>query len=243
MVTSDIARDAAIDRVGQTIGTGLDLGPDDVDATLTVLSSDKMVPVYSMLTGERKEVRQVDLRRVLQKMLPNGQPAHWAEGMPGEAPEYVRGEVKCMMHPDFDETDGSAGFDRDYIDHIGLTGRTCNMMAPDKNNVDNFRSIYERDRHMEKKHRVEWATIEDALEKDRLTVEKEERRQDREAMLALAGTAAAAPRVEAQPEPEEEVIQYICDVSGCGDDFPTDVGLARHKRMNTDDAHRQVRDE
>ena len=246
MVTSDIARDAAIDRVGQTIGTGLDLGPDDVDATLSMLSLDKRVTVYSMLNGEPKSVRQVDLRRVLQKTLPDGRPAHWAEGMPGEAPEYVRGQIMCMLHPDFDESDGPAKFARDYVDHIGLTGRTCNMMAPDKNNIDNFKSVYDRDDHMAKKHPREWRTIEAALEKAREELELNERRADREATQrqgdALMALAAGSPAT-TQPEPAKEVIQLICDVEDCDFESPTDIGLARHKRMARDEAHQLARGE
>ena len=241
MVTSDIARDAAIDRLGQAIDTSIQHDPDDLPARLSS-NTDDHVTVYSTLTGGPKQILLIDRRRVLSKTLPNGEYAHWAEGMPGEAPLYVKGEVMCMLHPEFDEADGAAGFTRDYIDHAGLTGRTCNMMAPDKNNVDNFKSVYARDRHMEQKHPVEWDTIKAALVKDREDREQVERKEDRAAMLALAGTAAGAQPVVA-PEPVKEVVHFICDVEGCGSELGTDIGLVRHKRTTMDAAHRQARGE
>ena len=242
MVTSDIARDAAIDRLGQTIDTTIQHDPDDTPARLSS-NADQYVTVYSTLNGEPKQILKIDRRRVLGKTLPNGEYAHWAEGMPGDAPEYIKGTVMCMLHPDFDEGDGPAGFGRDYIDHIGLDGRTCNMMSPDKNNVDSFKSVYDRDDHMLKKHPREWRTVEAALGKDRDAAELRERQLDREATQQQgAALMAMASGVSVQAKPAEEVIQFICDVSGCDHNSPTDIGLARHKRMATDDAHKQARE-
>jgi len=242
-MATDIAREAAIDRLGNEIDSDIQHDPDDTPARLSS-NADQYVMVYSMLNGEPKRVLKIDQRRVLGKMLPNGQPAHWAEGMPGEAPPYVKGKVMCMLHPDFDEEEGASGFARVYVDFIGLDGRTCNMMAPDKNNIDSFKSVYDRDDHMAKKHPREWETIQAALEKDREEMELRERRLDRaatkqqgEALMAMAASRSV------QPSLEEEVIHFICDIEGCGSELDTDVGLVRHKRTTMDAAHVQARAE
>ena len=239
--TSDIAVDAIIDEIGEQIDTGISVEhPQEVAPRLSTDTSQK-VDVWSMVDGEKRQILRIDAPRVLKKLLEGGGRAFWAEGMPGGPPEVTQGNVQCMLHPDFDESDGPAGFDRSYIDSIGLTGRTCNMMSPGKGNVSNLKSVYDRDDHMTKKHPREWRTIEAALEKASQSLEVAERKEDREAMLALAGTAAVAPRTEAKPK--EEVVQFICDIGICDFDSDTDVGLARHKRMARDEAHRQARGE
>ncbi|MEE8457513.1 MAG: hypothetical protein V3S28_05645, partial [Acidimicrobiia bacterium] len=188
MATTDIGREAVIDKISRQVTTGLDLGTDDAPAQISS-NSDEMVTLYSMIDGEPRSILNLDVPRVLRKVLPNGSPAFWHPDMPGAAPEYTKGQIKCMLHPDFDESEGPAQFDRQFIDGIGLTGRTCNLMAPDKANVADFHSVFDRDDHMAKKHRREWATIQDALQTASTQRYRNEDRQTREAMLALAASA------------------------------------------------------
>jgi|TARA_R100001530_G_scaffold17438_2_gene15071 hypothetical protein len=189
MVTQndDIAAAAVIKQIEEDVAlVGVELGAGEKQ---TVRANDDKITVYSMINGEPREVLKNDAPRLLAKKLASGGLAFWYEGMPGEAPAYAKGDVSCMLHPDFDESEGASGLDRAFIDTVGLSGRTCNMNAVDKNNRDDFRSVYDRDDHMAKKHRREWSTIQAAIETRDRNRERDERREDREAMQALAGAA------------------------------------------------------
>ena len=183
-MVSDIARAAA---VASAVGSGVALGEGE-EERLTANTDDK-ITIYSMMDGSPREVAKIDAQRVLMKKLPGGGPAFWAPGLPGSAPEYTKGALKCYLDPEFDETAGPAGVDREWIDAIGLAGRTCNMMAPDKHN-QKFSSVYQREEHMAKKHRNEWKTIQGAIETKRREDEATERRLYNEAILALAQSTA-----------------------------------------------------
>ena len=238
--TKDFAVDAAVEKLGVSIDTGITHDGSDIPARVST-DADRKVTLYSTTTGEPHEILLNDAPRVLRKRRRDGSRAFWAEEMPGERPLRVVGTVQCMLHPDFDETDGAAGFDRKFIDDIGLAGRTCNMMAPDKANRGDFKSVYERDDHMAKKHRREWRTIEAAQEQADAARDRAERRETTDAMLALAGRAAGAP-VAPAPEPEE-VTQSICDVQGCDMECSTERYLGVHKAKALDEAHRRARGE
>jgi hypothetical protein len=187
MVTTaneSLSREAIIKQIEEDIVTDVDLSAGE---TQTVRANNEKVTLYSMVDGAPRPVLKNDAPRLLAKKLQGTTiPAFWVEGMPGEAPEYILGDVSCMLHPDFDELDGASGLNRAFVDEAGLAGRTCNMADQGKINRNDFKSVYDRDDHMAKKHRREWATIKDsqsARERDR---DREDRRADREAMVALA---------------------------------------------------------
>ena len=182
---ADLGRQIDIEKA---IDPGFSLEKDEVQRITS--NSDEKTIVYSTIDGMPHDILKIDARRVLLKKLPDGKPAFWMKGMSGEKPKAFTGSVQCYMHPDFNENDGPAGFDRKWIDSIGLGGRTCNMSAPDKNNRADFKSPFERDEHVRTKHRREWAIIQSSIEAKRRQDELDERRADRQAMQALAGGAA-----------------------------------------------------
>lgn len=198
-MVSDIAQRASI-RSALGADTGVELMEQGEVQQITS-NTDVKVTVYSTTDGEPRQILRIDAERVLMKRRSDGRPAFWMEGMPGSAPNYLKGELKCLLDPEFDEKDGVSGFDRAFIDSLGLTGRTCNMMAPEKNNA-RFKSVFDRDDHMAKKHRRENSIIKDGLA--RIERQKAEDKADRatEAMLALASRAAPEPAPKKQ-KPEE----------------------------------------
>ena len=246
MVITDVGREALIDKISREVTTGLDLGGDDTPAQIKS-NSDETTTLYSMIDGEPRPVLNLDVPRVLRKVLPNGSPAFWHPDMPGSPPGYTQGSIKCMLHPDFDESEGSAGFDRAFINGIGLTGRTCNLMAPDKKNVDVFKSVFDRDDHMAKKHRREWATIQDALQTASTQRYREEDRQTRQAMLSLAASASGSPvpiqqgnAATGSPEAAQgnPAVNHECPT--CGKSYPR---IGAHIKLSMDAAHKAARGE
>lgn len=259
-MVSNVVREALAKRGIEKLQHDIDLGADD-ETTITSNSGD-LVPVFSMIDGEQRLVRKLDAptAKVLLKNLADGSPAFWAEGMPGSPPEYTVGNVHCMLHPGFDESQNSvnlSGLDRAFVDALGLDGRFCNGNAPDKNNRGDFKTVYDRDDHMEKKHPREWKTVQSGVERLERESERAERQGATDAMLALAGRsvsssatvaenpAEAAPvAAEAIPDanlrhssPENAKLE-TCDV--CGEDF---ARLASHKARATGAAHIAARGE
>lgn len=166
----------------------------DMPPTLTS-NTDTYTTVYSMIDGAPRPINNLHLARVMDKRLPDGRPAFWMEGMPGSPPEYKLGDLKCFMHPEFEENDGPWGIDRAFIESVGLVGRTCNMSDTSRNNRGDFQSVFQRTAHERSKHPMEYETVREALERreSQLNRDLDERRI--EAMMALAG---------AKNEPEEK---------------------------------------
>ena len=240
----DTAREAALARLDQLDGSELLTGTDDKPPISS--NSDPKITIYSMIDGEPRSILKLDRTRVLSKTLSDKSPAFWYEGMPGEPPTYTKGTIRCFLHPEFDETDGPAEFDRSFIDDIGLAGLFCNANNPRVANVDSFRTVFDRDEHVRRKHKRTWATVQSALERKERDAEREERRADRDAMLALAGgvppaaTMATAPVAvaEAAPAPATkaaEAIPVAADTISCPDCGTAGLkgkrGVGAHKRF------------
>lgn len=192
---SGLVRQVEVERAlvaaGIAVDNGLGLnGGEDVQTVSS--NSDEYVTIYGTLDGEPRRILRIDARRLLTKRLTNGKPAFWIPEMGGEPPYRMgRGEIRCYLDPEFDESDQYDAIDRAWIDSIGLRGRTCNMMAPDKNN-QRFISVFDRDDHMAKKHRREWATIQARLTRQREEAKNSADRETREAMMAMARAASSA---------------------------------------------------
>lgn len=252
MVTQQDARLAEIERLDA--GLGLD-GGDDVQKLQS--NSDAYMTLVDMETGMPRPVLRLDYKRVLAKLGPDGKPLFWMEGMGGpQPPAPLAKPFNCFLDPEFDELAGALEIDRSYIDKIGLKGRTCNLRAPDKHNAT-FTSVWDRDEHGRKKHPREWRTLQEALARDTYEREREEAREMRQAMLAMAGgtavaaVTAAAPATTVSapitviPEPEAETAaaefssDFVCDV--CGESKKNANGLRLHKMKKGDEAHTTAR--
>ena len=177
-MVSDLSRNAALD---QALDPGFALG--EGEAFSVTSNSDETVTVYSMIDGTSREVLKIDARRVLQKTI-GGKPAFWIEGMPGKPPKTTDGTIPCFMHPNFE--DKVLGVDRKWVDSLGLAGRTCNMMQPDRPSRADFKSVFDRDDHMLHRHRREWDVIQRALATRETESNKANDTAFREALMALA---------------------------------------------------------
>ena len=226
MVTSDLSRltaeveiERALVSAGIAVDSGLALGESDLQ--LLTSNTDEMVTIYSTRDGEPRRILRIDARRTLSQRGANGKPDFWIPEMGGSAPVRIRGAVQCFLDPAFDELAGPSKKDRVWVDSIGLAGRTCNMMNPDKG-IPKFLSVFDRDEHMKHIHRREKQTIDAAIVLERQTRldddAREAREQQREAtaaMLAMAGGSRPSA-------------DFACDVEGCEYAGKTARALAIH---------------
>jgi len=165
-------------------------GDADVDAALdggsgtmtaTPESVDTVV-IYDTSTNEPREVLVNMLRKTMQKRRGN-KPAFSITPLG----EYVQGHVMCYLHPDHP--------DRKWLASVGVT-KLCETVLPDGTTVSagNLASEYDRDLHMQHKHRREWAVIKEARERQEREADRELRREEvaamREAMAAMASNVA-----------------------------------------------------
>lgn len=146
------------------------------------------ITIYDTITGEASEILVTMLQMNLRKRRPDG-----SRVFTTEKPDFEpnRGTLKCLLHPE--------GPDREYYDSLGLP--TCQK--------SNLTSPFQVRRHMEKRHRVEWGTIEE----DRKAKEKQEERDFQRSLMGRATPQSDKP---------------TCDI--CGADFGSVKVLENHKK-------------
>ena len=155
---------------GLSVKDILSRGTDDLPAPMIVgaLKSAGWTIVYHMETGEPSIVNRNMLPMQLKKKTASGKRAFTVRK--NEAPVPWRGELKCMLHEDAPN--------RVYWDGVGLP--VCK-----KNNLTSPMQVM---RHMQHRHKDEWAT----MEREREDGERERRKLFEEAVIGGA-TAKIAP--------------------------------------------------
>ena len=133
---------------------------------LTPMSPVKMqsagyVYIYDTVTHERSVCNRNMLAGHLRKKRPDGSIV-FTTRKPLVAPK--RGALKCMLHPDEPN--------RYHYDELGLA--TCRKA--------NLASLYQVQRHMIKRHKMEYATIKEELDRE----EKAKERKLREVLIKSA---------------------------------------------------------
>ena len=161
--------------------------------------------IYNTKTGDRSKTNRNMLEDQLRKVFPeDGTRVFTTVKPPFEPP---RGTYHCLLHADNEE--------RAHYDQMGLA--TCTK--------DDLASEYQVQRHMERRHRMEWATI--GEERDRAEKD-EERRFQRTLMAAIAQVGTnGAPNRSNRP---------VCDQ--CGKTFKSEAGVKLHVRQK----HQEVTD-
>jgi hypothetical protein len=150
--------------IKQIIHEGDDKFPASVIADS--LQSAGYVFVYHTKTGDRSIVNRNMLRTQLEKKLEDGTRA-FSVHKPRIRVPYVK-RLMCMLHPNSTH--------RAYLDSMGFADRVCTM--------PNLKNQAELERHMQKRHKDEWAVIKAQKERE----EKEEDRALQRAILkSLAG--------------------------------------------------------
>lgn len=133
------------------------------------------MPVYSTLDGTRSDPLKVNLAAVLKKKfqakawIPQKMWGKPAFTMTPPAPQDKL-QLLCYLHADHPR--------RGELNTLGLLGHICQKA--------NIASDYELERHMEKKHKAEWRTVQRAEEKAR------QEQTERIALLQLEAFKALA---------------------------------------------------
>jgi hypothetical protein len=152
MVTAEKAAEP-----GDAIGASIEAPKEIPGMTVTELISAGYTYIYDTETRERSLTNNNMLRTQLLKKRPNGKPVFTT--IKPATPAF-RGTIKCMLHPD----DPNRG----HYDELGLSVcRKSNLTSP-----------FQLRRHMEKRHKMELATIE--MEK-----KEDETKRDRKAQDAM----------------------------------------------------------
>lgn len=131
-----------------------------VEMSPTALKSAGYVYIWDTRTYERSLCNRNTLRHNLEKTRPDGSVV-FTTTRPRSQPK--RGHLQCMLHPDAPN--------RYHYDDLGLA--LCKK--------DNLASPYQVIRHMQKRHKVEYATIKEEEER----FEKEKDRKLRESLIKL----------------------------------------------------------
>lgn len=160
----------------------------------------KMVPLYNMEDGSQVMVYRYRLDTYLSRTIPGTNTPMFTSD-PSRAPTYLRGNLKCFLAADSPE--------RDILNRIGL-GKTCPA-----NHIPNE---FAREQHAEKKHKAEWKAYKAYMEREDAQSDRELRRQEVAAMMAMAGQKAPAAK------------SYTCDE--CGFETTSNIGLVAHKRTH-----------
>ena len=164
--------------------------------------------IYNTKTGDRSKTNRNMLEDQLRKVFPEDGTRVFTTIKPDFEPP--RGTYKCLLHADNEE--------REHYDQMGLA--TCTK--------DDLASEYQVQRHMERRHRMEWATI--GEERDRAEKD-EERRFQRTLMAAIAQVGTnGAPNRSNRP---------VCDQ--CGRTFKSDAGVKLHVRQKHQEVTNAIR--
>jgi len=175
-------------------------GNKDLPLSVTELKSAGYVYIYDTKTGEQSKVNRNMLRSKLQMTRPDGSFVFSLK----QTVTPIRGTFKCLLHPEQPE--------REYYDTIGLP--TCRK--------DNLTSIFQVERHMQKRHQQEWATIK--AERDR-----KEKQEDRDFQRSLLGAAKGGGTPPSKPPAN------VAANEGTG---PADAGQPTAKRTYKKHKHR-----
>lgn len=157
-------------------------GQDQAEVVFQSVRSPGREPItlWNLQTGERIVVP----RYVARAALKTGRFSTREE----DAPPYKIGNVKCFLAADSPE--------RPVLQEIGLGDKFCP--------ADKLQNLYARRMHGMKKHRQEWAALQEHVEAQKQATQEARANAQLEATLALAGKAAQV----------EEVQCDLCDYTG-----------------------------
>ena len=161
-IMAQMVADADEAKEPGTLKTKDFVSTDEMPMMVAELTSPKYVYIYDTVTREASVCSLNMLEQHLKLKRPGGSFVFTTK-KPDKPP--ARGHLKCMLHP--------SGPNRKHYDELGLPA--CNKA--------NLTSPFQVRRHMEKRHRQEWATIEN----ERVEAEKQRDRDFQERMLTQVG--------------------------------------------------------
>jgi len=154
----------------------------DIEAQVAEVKSAGYVKMYDTKTGELSLCNRNVLRHHLEKKRPDGSFV-FTTVKPKFAPK--RGKLKCMLHTDSPDRE------------------TYNLMGLPVCMKSNLTSPYQVIRHMQKRHKVEYATIKEEearRERERTREEREADRAIQKAILEAAAKSQEAPLYVKEPK-------------------------------------------
>ncbi len=170
------------------IGEAIEHGKDsEIESHVSSVTSAGYVTVFDRVTGDPSVVNRNMLPTQLRKRHPETHSLVFTLIDPGIRPP--EGKFKCMLHNDAPE--------RSTFNDLGLA--ICKKA--------NLKSAYQQTRHMARRHKDEWAVIQDIKARDQDSEWKTRQEEDRQFQrmilekLTTGGTDAPTP----QEEKEEEV--------------------------------------
>ena len=161
----EMLRDAEITAEPGTIGKDpiVHKGDEEIPAPMVAkLKSAGYVFIYDTKTGEQSLTNRNMLPTQLKKKRADGSLV-FTTVKPKKTPK--RGTHKCLLHADDPN--------RSHYDELGLP--VCKK--------DNLMSPFQVRRHMEKRHKMEWA----AIQQEKQDIKEEEERKLRKALLKSSG--------------------------------------------------------
>jgi len=153
-----IAVEEKLRDVHEAIEKQLEVEDNEYGSKALKVQSAGVVYIWDNITGERSRCNRNNLVNALRKKRPDGTFVFTTSDP--QIP-VKRGNLKCLLHPKSPK--------REEYDALGLP--TCRK--------ENLTSPYQVRRHMEKRHRMEWATIQEEEKR----VEKERENKFREALI------------------------------------------------------------
>lgn len=140
------------------------------------------ITIYSMADGEPIPMPPAIARMAMAKRYTNGNYLFTADK--SKAPVYKLGQVKCFLHPESNERKMG------LLEAAGVDMWRCAS--------EHHPSKYAMEEIAKSKHSKQWAALQAYIKEQERLEEKAERRQQLEATLALAGTAAKKGRAAAE---------------------------------------------
>lgn len=148
---------------------------------LIFMETSKKAPIitlYAMSDGEPLPMPQPIAEMAIKKRYKGG--GYMFTDNAAEAPAYKLGAIKCFLHPDSPERKSGA------LEDAGITNILCHS--------EHLASRYSRRIHCENRHGKRWAAFKEHEKELREETDRVERKQQLDATLALAGTAAKAKK-------------------------------------------------
>ena len=139
-----------------------------------------IITLYAMSDGEPIPMPQPIAAMAIKKRYKGG--GYMFTDNPDEVPKYVLGSVKCFLHADSPERASGA------LAEVGIASIFCP--------AEHLASKYSRRIHAENRHGKRWAAYQEHMKELREEADREAQRQQLEATLALAGTAAKKRKTE-----------------------------------------------
>lgn len=156
----------------------------ELSSRVSSVTSAGYIMVFDRMTGDSSVVNRNMLPTQLRKRHPDTHALVFTLVDPGIRPAV--GTYRCMLHADSPE--------REVFDNLGLA--YCKKA--------NLKTAYQQTRHMTKRHKDEWALMQDIKSRDLDAEQKSDREQDREFQRMILDRLTGGTDARTYPEGTQE---------------------------------------